>query len=409
MNDGRGAWDEGRGGRALPDLARARRLALGAGVVGLVLAALGWLLDPTAFFAAYLTAYVLWSGIALGCLGTALLQQVTGGLWGLTLRRIAEAGARTVQQVAVMLLPVLFGLGLLYPWARPADVAASTTIQQKTAYLNEPIFNVRAAYYIACWLVLTRLLDRSSTQEDRTADPAATGRLRRLGVGGLIVLGLTASFAMIDWVMSLEPEWYSTIYPSMVAMGSLLGAFAFMILVVLFLAPRSELGALVTPRLRNDLGSLLLAFLMLWAYQQFSQYLLIWSGNLQEEAPWYVRRQAGIWGWAAVAMMVLGFFVPFFLLIFREIKRSARALGAVAALLLAMRVVEVLWLVGPGLGLGGLYILLSLAAMVGLGGIWLWWFGRELAARPLVPLHDPRLADVAAVARGEREAEHVRA
>lgn len=403
MIEGPRVKDDGRGGPALPALARFRSLALVAGVIGLVLAALGWLLDPASFFAAYLAAYLLWSGIALGCLGTALLQQVTGGLWGLTVRRIAEAGARTLPLVAVMFVPLLFGLTVLYPSMRPDEVAASTTLQQKTPYLNLPFFVGRAVLYMVCWLALARVLDRRSAEEDRTADPAVTGRLWRLGVGGLIVLGLTAAFAMIDWVMSLEPEWYSTIYPSMVATGSLLGAFAFMILVALFLAPQSELGALVTPRVRNDLGSMLLAFLMLWAYQSFSQYLLIWSGNLQEEAPWYVRRESGLWGWAAIAIVALGFFVPFFLLIFREIKRSTRWLAATAGLVLAMRAVEDLWLVGPGLGLGGLYVAIGLAAMVGLGGIWLWWLGRQLLARPLVPLHDPRLAEAPGIAA---EAQH---
>jgi hypothetical protein len=379
----------------MPDLRRLRWLALGIGVVGLALATLGWLLDPVAFFAAYLTAYLFWSGIALGCLGTALLQQVTGGLWGLALRRIAEAGARTLPLLAVLFVPLLFGIPLLYPWARPEDVAASATLQQKVAYLNVPFFVGRTIFYLACWIVLARVLSRRSADEDRVADPAATGRLWRLGVGGLIVLGLTVAFAMVDWAMSLEPDWYSTIYPSMVAMGSLLAAFAFMILVFLALAPRSELSVLDSPRLRNDLGSMLLAFLMLWAYQQFSQYLLIWAGNVQEEIPWYLRRQDGLWGWMAVALIGLGFFLPFFLLIFREIKRSARALGWVAALVLVMQVVDDLWLIGPSLDLGPSYVLISLATLAGLGGLWLWLFGRELTARPLVPLHDPRLADVA--------------
>jgi hypothetical protein len=385
---------------------RWQRAALGVGVLGLVLTALGWLVDPVSLAAAYLTAYLFWSGIALGCLGTALMQQVTGGLWGLTVRRIAEAGARTMPLIAVLFLPILVGLPLLYPWSHPEVVAASASLQQKTPYLNVPFFVVRAVVFLACWVVLARLFDRWSREEDRVADPTATDRLWRFGVAGMIVLGLTAAFAMIDWVMSLEPEWYSTIYPSMVATGSLLAAFAFLILVALWVAPRSELRVLNTPAIRNDLGSMLLSFLMMWAYQQFSQYLLIWSGDLHEEIPWYVRRQTGGWEWAALAIIVLGFGVPFFLLVFREIKRSARALGATAAVVFVMRLVEVIWLVGPGLGLGLWYVLISLAATIGLGGVWLWLFLRELVARPLLPLHDPRLANLPNVAP---EGEHARA
>jgi hypothetical protein len=368
----------------------------------------------TDLFAGYLMGFLFWSGIALGCLGTALLQQVTGGLWGLALRRIAEAGARTLPLVAIMLLPVLLGLGALYPWTHPELVAASQELQQKTPYLNVPFFIVRAVIYFACWIGLSFLLDRLSAREDSALDPSTTLRLRRLGIVGLIVLGLTAAFAMVDWAMSLEPDWYSTIYPSMVATGSLLAAFAFMILAFLRLAPRSgssdqdtpspDLAVLDTPRVRNDLGSMLLAFLMLWAYQAFSQYLLIWAGNVQEETPWYLRRQDGLWGWLAVAMMVFGFGVPFLLLIFREIKRSRRALGAIAGLLVVMRVVEVLWLVGPALGGGPLFVLAGLVSTVVLGAIWIWWFGRQLARRPLLALHDPRLANVPALAEPAREA-----
>jgi hypothetical protein len=179
-----------------------------------------------------------------------------------------------------------------------------------------------------------------------------------------------------------------------------------MILVFLWLAPRTDLAPLAAPRVRNDLGSMLLAFLMLWAYQAYSQYLLIWSGNVQEEIPWYLVRQTGGWGWAAVALMVLGFGLPFLLLIFREVKRSARSLGAIAALLLVMRLVETVWLVGPGLGVGAPFVLWAVIATLGLGAVWLWWFRRQLTARPLLALHDPRLANLGEITP---EAEHARA
>ena len=224
-------------------------VALAIGLAGLALAALGWLLDPRSFFAGYLAAYLFWSGIALGCLGTALLQQVTGGLWGLTLRRIAEAGARTLPVVAVMFVPLLLGL----PHAvsvdtaggrrRQRDAPAEDAVSQR-AVLRRARSAVLRVLDRACHVCWTACLSRRTALPARRDGPA----LRRLGIGGLIVLGLTVAFAMIDWAMSLEPDWYSTIYPSMVATGSLLAAFAFMILVVLWLAPRSDLASLVTPR-----------------------------------------------------------------------------------------------------------------------------------------------------------------
>jgi hypothetical protein len=370
-------------------------------VVGLALSALGWLIDPGRFFWSYLFGYLFWWGIALGCLGLALLQFLTGGAWGVVTRRTFEAGVRTLPLLVVLFVPLLFGLRELYPWARMEDVAADPLLRYKSPYLNIPFFLARAAIYFLSWLALGYFLARWSAEQDRTADPRLARNLRRLSAGGLILLGVSASFAAIDWAMSLEPDWYSTIYPAMVGMGAVLAAFALAVVVVTLLGQREPFAELTTPGLFNDLGSLLLAFLMLWAYLAFSQLLLIWSGNLTEEVPWYLRRIAGGWYWVALFVGVGGFAVPFLLLIFRDLKRDARTLAPIAGWVILAHLVVVYWLVLPAFDPAGLRPhWLDVAAPVGVGGLWLALFARLLASRPLLPPHDHRLPEPAERAYG---------
>jgi hypothetical protein len=321
-----------------------------------------------------------------------MVQFLTGGQWGLATRRVFEAGAASVPIMAVLFVPLLFGLPQLYVWARPEAVAADPVLQHKAVYLNVPFFVVRTVVYLVAWVVLAVLLRRWSAAQDQKADPSLLRRLQRLSIVGALVLGFTVSFAAIDWLMSLDAEWFSTMYPPMVAMGDMLLALAFAIVVVAVLAPVSPLGDVLAPRVYNDLGSLLLAFLMLWAYMAYFQYLLIWAGNLSDEIPWYLRRIEGGWLPVAVVLAVIGFLLPFYLLLFRPLKRNRRALAAIAALLVAVRLIDVFWLVVPPFQPGGPVVdWLDVLAVVGFGGVWLAVFSWQLAARPLLPPNDPRL------------------
>jgi hypothetical protein len=382
-----------------------RRLALGAGVVGVVglgLLLVGGLLgERERVFRAYLMGYTFWLGLGLGSLGVALIQFLTGGAWGLATRRVFEAGAASLPLLAVLFLPLLLGLPALYAWARPDVVSADPVLQHKALYLNVPFFVARALVYLVCWVVLALLLRRWSTAHDRDPDPLALRRLQRLSTVGALVLGFTVTFAAIDWLMSLDADWYSTMYPPLVAMGFLLLALAFGIVVVGLLAPGSALGQIMTPQLYNDLGSLLLAFLMLWAYLAYFQYLLIWAGNLSDEIPWYLRRTEGGWQLVALVLAALGFLVPFWLLLFRPLKRQRRALLVIAAWLIGIHLVNVYWLVEPPFAPAGpAPSWLDLCALVGVGGLWLAVFAWQLAARPLLPAYDPRLGRALELARG---------
>ncbi len=381
-------------------LGRAQRTALVVGAAALAVSALGLWLDAAHFMQAYLAAYLMGLALTLGCLALVMLHHLAGGTWGALLLRVWEAGVRLLPLWAVLFVPVLLGLPALYAWAVPANVAADELLQHKQPYLNVPFFIARAVLYFVVWWLLARLMTRRSLELDRAYDPALYARLRSRSGVGLAALGLTATFAIIDWMMSLEPHWYSTIYPPMVALGAVLGAFAFSLVVAGALSGRAPLAGVATPRVWNDLGSLLLTFVMLWTYLAFSQYLIIWFGNIREEVPWYLRRQTGGWEWLVLSLIVFSFVVPFLVLLSRASRNSGPRLALVAGLVLLMRVVDVAWLVGPAfhesvLGLNWL----DLALAVGLGGLWAAAYLRELRRQPLLPLYDPRVQPRAEVER----------
>jgi hypothetical protein len=300
--------------------------------------------------------------------------------------------------MALLFLPIALGLGDLYPWVRPGSAQAETALRHKAVYLNTPFFVIRAVVYFVVWIGLALLFNRWSAEQDRTESPAPTRRFESLSGPGLVVMFLTGTFAAIDWLMSLEPDWYSTIFGAMVITGQGLSALALMIIVASQLAGFRPLNELARPNQFHDLGNLLLAFVMLWAYMAFSQFLIIWSGNLTEEIPWYLHRSAGGWRVVAIALMLFHFFLPFFVLLLRESKRHADFLQKVALAILVMHLVDVIWLVMPAPPVARANPLASWvlvpAAVVGIGGLWLAVFAWQLRDRPLLPRHDPHLAEV---------------
>jgi hypothetical protein len=377
-------------------LQRVQRGALVAGVAGAVLCAGGALVSRVQFFEAYLVAYLFWFGIAIGCLAILMLQYVTGGAWGAVVRRVLESATRTLPLLALLFLPLALGLGDLYAWARPETVALDPILQHKSLYLNVPFFLARAAVYFAIWLTLARFLNRWSLEQDRVADPRLAVRLENLSRGGLVLYGLTATFAAVDWAMSLEPHWFSTIYGVIFMGGQGLSAFIFAIPVAAVLADRPPLSRVLSSARFHDLGKLMLAFVMLWAYFALSQFLIVWSGNLPEETPWYLRRMHGGWRWVGVTLIVAHFALPFVVLLSRDVKRRVRTVAAVAVFLIVMRFVDLFWLVRPSFGEGGPSLhWLDVATLVAIGGLWMWVFVAQLKTRPLLPLNDPALAEEA--------------
>jgi len=380
---------------SIPGIERLAKTALVVGLAAmLLLAALGFR-DPVQFFRSYLFAFVFWIGVPLGCSAIWMLHNMIGGTWGFPLRRLFEAGTKTFLLMAVLVLPILFRLPVLYSWADPAKVAADPLLQYKHPYLNVPFFIVRTVIYFSAWLLITFLLNKWSRQQDETGEAGLTQRIRSLSAPGLLIFELTVTFAAVDWVMSLEPHWYSTIYGMIFMVTQVLAAMAVMTMTVIRLSKEKSLNGMVTPKLLNDYGNLLLVFTMLWAYLSFSQFLIIWGGNLREEIPWYMSRAKGGWAGVGLILIIFHFAVPFLLLLSRYAKRRAEILGWLAAGLIVMSLVDIFWLLTPAFNHAGPeFHPTDWLAILGIGGLWLWRFTSQLQGRPLLPLHDPRLKEL---------------
>jgi hypothetical protein len=377
-----------------------RRPALLAGIVGLVVCALGFAFDREQFFRSYLVGYMFWLGVALGSMALAMVHHMSGGAWGMVVRRIFEASSRTLPLLAVLFLPIVLGMHELYPWTHADHVAEDHMLQQKALYLNVPFFLIRALLYFAVWIALAAMLNRWSREQDE-GDPAATRKMQLMSGGGLVAYGLTITFASVDWVMSLNPHWYSTIFGFIFMGGQALAALAFTIAVAVLLSRRPPMNGVYNAGHFHDLGKLLLAFVMLWAYFAFSQYLIIYSGNLVEEIPYFTTRTMGGWQYVALLIIVFHFALPFALLLSRDLKRNATRLVTVAVGILVMRVVDLFFMVAPEFATAGFRLhWLDVAAPVALGGIWLWLFLTQLSQRPLLPIRDPQLAEALESAGG---------
>lgn len=387
-------------------VASLQRVGIVCAVVGLAASAVLGASNPTQFLRSYLVAYLFWAGLAVGCLSVSMIHHLTGGIWGLVVRRILEAGTRTFPLLALLFLPIALGLARIYPWAHPGAVEADELIRHKALYLNPGFFLARAVFYFVIWIVLASVMNRWSLALDARPDRRTARRLRGLGGVGLMLLGLTITFSSIDWAMSLDPHWFSTIYGVLFMIGQALSALSFVIVCIAVLGGQKPLADVVTPGAIHDLGKLLLAFVMLWTYMNLSQFLIMWSGNLPEEIPWYIRRFHGGWQVVGLVLVIFHFLLPFLLLLSRDLKRNARLLGFVAGGILLVRLVDLFWLVAPDLaGHGGAAKGMALhgldvALPMGIGGVWLTLFTFELRKRPLIPLGDPEIRELLEQANG---------
>jgi len=373
-------------------LAGGRRVALVVGVAGLAICAWSALTDTATFFQAYLLAFAYVAAVTLGSLSILLIQHTVTGRWGLAIRRHLEAATRLLPLIAVLFIPVVLGLHHLYGWADPAVVAGSAVLQRKVAYLNVPGFIGRAVLYFAVWLTLAYILNRWSRRQDTITDVNLPIRFRQLAAPGLVAYALTVTFASFDWLMSLEPEWYSTMFGVQFFAGGALAAMSVTILVLSRTAKQGPLAAILKPETIGDLGNLTLAFTLFWTYVTFSQFLIIWSGNLPEEVPWYWDRVNGGWQYVGISLGLLQFIVPFLCLLPRSNRRDLRRLARLAAFILVMRFADLLWIVGPTFSPGLFrFPLVNVGAMAMLGGLWFWLYAGQLGRLPLLPLKDARL------------------
>lgn len=373
--------------------ASVNRFQLGALIVGAVFTLLllvGFFVSRDQFFHSYVFAFSFWAGVSIGSLALLMLQHLTGGGWGLVIRRVLEAATRTLPLILLLFLPIVFGAHRIYEWTHADVVAAHPVLQEKSRYLNLWFFSVRALVYFAIWLTLAYFLNRWSLLQDRTADRKYTKNMRVLSGPGMVLFVFTVTFASIDWFMSLDWEWSSTIYGFIFVAAWGLSALAFTIAVMAALSRQAPMHDVVAQMHFHDLGKLLLAFVMLWSYFAFSQFLIIWSGNLPEEISWYLPRIHGPWGAIALVVIVLHFAFPFLFLLSRSFKRNAGKLVIVAVLILLMRLVDLLWMIAPNFSHGEFHISwMDLVAPIAMGGLWLGVFARALTTRALIPINDP--------------------
>ncbi|MGE0822182.1 MAG: hypothetical protein AB7G75_01545 [Candidatus Binatia bacterium] len=362
---------------------------LAIGIIGAVLCVVGAFTNSTMFFRGYLLGYMFWMNLTLGCLGLVMLHHLVGGDWGHASRRFLEAGMRTLPLMLVLFIPLLVAMPTLYEWARPEHVAHDPILTQKANYLNPTWFSIRTGIYFLFWFVWMRMLYKGSQDFERTPNLSIVQRLENISGPGVVLFFLATTFASFDWVMSLEPHWYSTIYGALFVVGQGLATLAFAIIMTTWFSRHEPFSELTTQKQLHDLGKLTHGFVVLWAYAAFSQFLIIWSANLPEEIPWYLHRIRGGWEAIGLFLMIFHFFVPFFLLLSRQRKRQKERIFRVALFILLVRFVDLVWMIIPafpnqGFPLHVMYFIPTIA----IGGIWLGMFFWLLQGRSLLPLPD---------------------
>jgi hypothetical protein len=392
------------------EINRWRTLALGVGGIGSIIILIAALLVPEyreQALRSWLLGFIFWGGLGFGSIGILLLQYLTGGAWGVVIRRILEAGSRTLPILFVLFLPIMLGITNLYSWTHMQD---DELVKYRGAYLSVGWFIFRSVLYFVLFGSIDYFLnkwsleqDKATVYEDSAKSLADAGKFSGPAV---IFFVLTVTFAAVDWVMTLDPHWYSTMWGLLFVAGWALSTFSFSVVILAWLSDRAPMNRIVGKRHFQDIGKLMLAFTMVWAYFNFSQYLIIWSGNIPEETKWYLPRIQGTWGAIALSLIVFHFAFPFLVLLSRDIKRNSKWLAMLATFILVMRLIDTFYLIGPSPTIGsvgheiGFHLnWMDFVAPVAVGGIWLWWFFGELMKRPLMPVNDPYFEN--AIAHGK--------
>ena len=372
-----------------------QRLGMGAALGGVVLTIVGFVMwGREAFFQAYLVGYTWAFGTVLGSMALLMVQHLSGGAWGVVIRRPLEAAVRTMPIMTLLYAPILLGIHDLYHWSHEEAVAGDAMLEWKQPYLNTPFFIARQVLFFAIWNVIAWFLTSWSAEQDRSNDPALIRKFSMLSGAGLVIYSLTVTFAMVDWTMSVNPHWFSTMWGPLYIAGQALSAFAFGVVMLILLAQSPPLNRIVTAHHLHDLGKFLFAFLMMHAYLSFSQFLIVWSANLSEEIPHYLIRWDGGFQYVSIFMIVGHFIVPYALLLSRNIKRSFGRLRWIATWILFARLVDYFWHVAPEFHPDGLppgAVVFTLATAVALGGVFLALSAANLKKYPLLPVHDPGL------------------
>jgi hypothetical protein len=366
--------------------------ALMIGIAGLVATLAGYFVDHSQFFFSYLTAYIFWLTVTLGALFFTMLHHLTGADWSIVLRRLLETVMMTLPLMAILFIPILFGLHDLYHWSHEDAVMADPVLLKKSVYLNPVFFTIRAVIYFTIWILLARGLYKTSLAQDSGHQAEHTVKMRKISAPGMVLFALSITFAAFDWLMSLDAHWYSTIFGVYFFGGSLLAILSFLVIFGNLLRKKDIFADTITIEHYHDLGKFLFAFIIFWGYIGFSQYFLIWYANIPEETIWYQHRWAGSWSIVTMTIVFGHFLIPFVALMPRFVKRNLGALTFFAIWIMAMHWIDMYWLVMPSLNhYGAHFSWMDLTATLGIGGIFFWYFLQKYYKHPLVPIGDPRL------------------
>ncbi len=379
-----------------PSLDRLQRNALIVGIVGIVLCGAYWaLLDSAQFFHSLIFAFFFWMMLTVGAAIMLMIQHLTGGVWGLMLRRMLEAAIMTLPLLLVVFIVLMIGRGDLYQWSHPELVAADEVLQAKAPYLNEIGVASRGLLYFGIFILISYLLNRWSVEQEKNPSQKVADRLRTLSGPGIPIFVLVWTLASTEWGMSLEPHWFSSMYPVTFIIEGMLATFAWGIVALTIMRSRNMLPFSIPIDRLHDLGKFMFAFTVLWTYINFSQFLIIWGGNLPEETPWYVSRLNNGWQVLGVGLMIGHFFLPFFALMSRHAKRNFRAVSTIAGFIIAIQVVFVFWTIMPSFHQDGFHIsVLDPLALLGVGGLWMALWARNLKQRPFIAPNDHRIPEL---------------
>jgi hypothetical protein len=377
----------------LARLDRFQQRALIIGVIGLVACVAGAILDPSQFFRSWIFGFIVWIALPVGAFGIYMLHNLVGGAWGFLIRRLLSSAIRTLPVMLLLFVPVVIGMltGKLYPWVG-AESGHDHVLLAKEPYLNPVFWIIRSAFYFAVWIGWSAMVFRHVRRLEESGDIREIRKIQNVSAGGLVLLMLTMTFAAVDWMMSLEPHWFSTIYGMQVIVGFSLATFCAATLFLTFLADYRPISDVMRPKIFHDLATLMFAFNMLWAYISFSQLLIIYGGNVAEETPWFLHRLQGGWEWIAYSLIALHFATPFVILLSRKNKRSIQMLRLVAIWLLVMRAVDMFWMITPSFHQSQFHLhWLDFAALIGIGGVFVWYYLYQVKQRPLLLTNDPRM------------------
>ncbi len=376
----------------LTDRGRFLMIAIVISIVGVAASVAAFFINREQFFFSWLTSFLFWFSLAAGGLFFVMLHHLVGATWSVVIRRLAEAVMSVLPFLGIAFIPLLFGMHDLYHWSHADVVAQDELLQWKSGYLNTTFFVIRAVVYFAVWTLLTFLLRKTSLAQDAGHTPELEARFRKISAPGMVAFALTLTLASFDWLMSLDPHWYSTIFGVYVFAGAVVAVLAFLILAVIMMQKRGVLTEAVTIEHYHDLGKLLFAFMIFWAYMAFSQYFLIWYGNIPEETLWFLHRWTGSWKTVSLVLVFGHFVIPFFIFITRGAKRNKSFLSIFVIWMLLIHWVDLYWVVMPTLHPHGVHFSwIDMAPMLAIGGAFLARFWYTLGAQPLVPVGDPRL------------------